>query len=42
LGDNALVKTILDHAHSEAKAMVRRYISIIEAALCAESEPDQV
>jgi hypothetical protein len=42
LGDNALVKIVVDQAHSEVKALVHRYISIIEAALPAGNAPDQV
>jgi HNH endonuclease len=41
LGDNVLVKMILDQAHSEVKALVYRYISIIEAALATGSAPDR-
>jgi hypothetical protein len=41
LGDKPLIRLILDQAHSEVKALVYRYISIIEAALAAGDSPDQ-
>jgi hypothetical protein len=41
LGNNAMVKMILDQAHSEVKVLVYRYISIIEAALATGSAPDR-
>jgi hypothetical protein len=42
LGENHQIRTIADQAYNEAKALVYRYITIIEAALAADGAPDQV
>jgi len=36
LGNNAQIKIIIEQAHGEVKALVQRYITIIEAALAAD------